>query len=126
MVMVRGLYGLKRSVAAWRTLFIETFRNMDFVPTVADTDIYRRKARKSNYEDCYELLLVYVDCVLCCLSKPHFVMNVMALTYDLKYESVELSTIYLGAKIKKYQFKFGKSHWSMSSTQCVNNLIRPL
>ena len=51
MVMVRYLYGLKSSGAAWRKLSAEKWRNMDSVPMVADTDVYRRQARKHNGED---------------------------------------------------------------------------
>ena len=36
MVMVRDFYRLNSSGADWSTMFVETLRNMDFVPTVAD------------------------------------------------------------------------------------------
>ena len=51
MVMVRDLYGLKSSGVSWRTMFAETFRNVDFVPMVPDPDVCRRWVRKSNGED---------------------------------------------------------------------------
>ena len=78
MVLVRALYGLKSSGAAWRTMFAETLHEMGFVPTVADHDVYRRRARKANGEEYYELLLVYVDDVLCCSHDPQAVMDTLA------------------------------------------------
>ena len=66
MVMVKALYGLNISGSALRTIFTETFRDMDFVMMVADPDVYCRRARKPTGEYYYELLLVYVDDVLCC------------------------------------------------------------
>ena len=42
MVMVRVLYGLNSSGSARRKIFAETLRDMDFVPTVADPDVYNR------------------------------------------------------------------------------------
>ena len=61
MVMFRDLYGLKSSVSAWRNISVKALRDMDFVPTVANQDIYRRQARKTNGDDYYELLLLYVN-----------------------------------------------------------------
>jgi hypothetical protein len=124
MVVVRALYGLKSSGAAWRTMFAETLKEMGFEPTLADPDVYRRRARKQNGMEYYELLLVYVDDVLCCSHNPQAVMDALALTYDLKDGSVGPPTIYLGAEIKKYQVKSGKSHWSMSSTPYVTDAVK--
>ena len=53
MVMIMYLYGLKSSGSDWRTIFTETLSNMDFVPTVDDTEFYRRWERKPNGEDYY-------------------------------------------------------------------------
>ena len=50
MVMVRDLYVLNSSEAYWRTMSAVIFRDMGFVPTVADSDIYCRRSRKPNGE----------------------------------------------------------------------------
>jgi hypothetical protein len=42
--LVRALYGLKLSGAAWMAMFAESIVNiMDFKPTRADADVYMRK-----------------------------------------------------------------------------------
>ena len=43
--------------------------------------------------------------------------------YDMKDRYVRPPNIYLGAEMKKYHVRSGKSHWSMSSTQYVKNGI---
>ena len=47
MKVVRALYGLKSSGAAWRAMFNTTVLEMGFVPTIADLmSIERRKQKK--------------------------------------------------------------------------------
>ena len=92
---------------------------MDFVPTLADPDIYTRRARNPNGEDYYELLLVYVYDLLCCFHNPQLIMDALALEYDMKDVSVGPPNIYLGDEIKKYQVRSGKSHWIMTITHYV-------
>ena len=96
---------------------------MDFVPTVADPDFYHRRVMKYNGEEYYELLLLYVDDVLCCLHNTQLIMYTLALIYDIKDGLVVLPRIYLSSEIKKYQVRSGKSHWRMLSTQYVKNTI---
>ena len=108
LVIVPALYGLKSSLESWRTMFADTLLAMNFVPNQADPDFYRRKSRKPDGEEYYELPLFYVDDVLACLHDPQAIMDDLALTYDLKEGSVRAPTIYLGAEIKKYQVGNGK------------------
>ena len=66
MVMVRHLYGLNSSGSSWRTIFAEILQGMYFGTTLDNTNIYRRRARKSNGSDYYELLILYLDEEHCC------------------------------------------------------------
>ena len=104
-------------------VFAETLRNTDFVPTVADTDVYSIQVRKPNGEDYYGLLLVYVDYVLCCSQHPLVIMDALYFKYDMKDVSEVPPKIYLGNEIKNYQVRSGKYHWGISSTQYVKNAI---
>ena len=65
-------------------MFADTLIAMNFVPTQADPDVYRRKSRKPDGEEYYELLLVYVDNVMACSHDPQAIMDDLVLTYDLK------------------------------------------
>ena len=51
MVIVRARYGIKLSRASWRAMFAERLSEMNFVPTQADPDVYRKRAHKANGED---------------------------------------------------------------------------
>ena len=65
MKLVRALYGLKSSGAAWRAMF-STFitEKLGFKSTRIDPDVYIRRNNKDSGEAYYEMLLVYVDDVL--------------------------------------------------------------
>ena len=41
MVLARELYGLKSSGSSWKVMFAERLRDMNFVPTKADPDVYQ-------------------------------------------------------------------------------------
>ena len=63
--LVRALYGLKSSGAAWRAMFSTFIVNeLGFTPTRADPDVYMRSQKNANGWPYYEYLLVYVDDVL--------------------------------------------------------------
>ena len=122
--VVRALYGLKSSGAYWRAMFTEILSEMNFVPSQADPNVYRRRARNPNGEEYFELLLVYVEDVLACSHSPQEILDALALMYDLKEGSVGPPMIYLGAEINKYQVKSGKEHYRISSTRYVKNAIK--
>ena len=48
MIVVRALYGLKSSGAAFRALLVETLHDLGYVPSKADPDVWMRPAVKSN------------------------------------------------------------------------------
>ena len=48
MIVVRALYGLKSSGAAFRALLAETLYDLDYLPTKADPDVWIRLAVKAN------------------------------------------------------------------------------
>ena len=65
MLVVRALYGLKSSGAAFRALLAETLYDLNYRPTKADPDVWLRPAVKPDGFEYYELVLCYVDDVLC-------------------------------------------------------------
>jgi hypothetical protein len=60
--VVRALYGLKSSDAAWREMFNGTVLEMGFVPTVADPDVYRRANVKDDEFKYYEYSFMSMMC----------------------------------------------------------------
>jgi hypothetical protein len=63
-VVVRALYGLKSAGASWRSAFAEALRDLDFVLSVADPDVWICVATHEDGYEYYKMLLVYVDDVL--------------------------------------------------------------
>ena len=64
LVITRTLYGLKSSGASWRNMLAGTLEDFGFTSTVADPDVWRRRAEQADGKEYYELLLVYVDDLL--------------------------------------------------------------
>ncbi|MGH7954980.1 MAG: reverse transcriptase domain-containing protein [Gloeomargaritales cyanobacterium] len=60
-LIIRALYGLKSSGAAWRAHIAQTLRDMGYMPSFADPDVWMRKCTKPDGFKYYEYLLVYVD-----------------------------------------------------------------
>ena len=76
-------------------MFADNVLAMNFIHTQAYPDAYRRKSRKPDGEEYYEILLFYVDDVLACSHDPQAIMDDLDMTYDLKEGSVGAPTIYL-------------------------------
>ena len=70
MIVVRALYGLKSSGAAFRALLAEVLYDLNYRPSKADPDVYMRPAVKENGFEYYEYVLTYVDDVLCISHDP--------------------------------------------------------
>ena len=60
-IIVRALYGLKSSGAAWRSHFSHTLLDMSFSPTYLDPDVWMQPATKSTGNQYYEHVLVDED-----------------------------------------------------------------
>ncbi|KAI2489323.1 Reverse transcriptase (RNA-dependent DNA polymerase) [Fragilaria crotonensis] len=86
--VVRALYGLKSSGAAWRSMFNSTILEMGFVPTVADPDVYRRANVKPDGFKYYEYILVYVDDVLIISHDTDTHLKRIQASYDLNPDSI--------------------------------------
>eukprot|EP00978_Attheya_sp_CCMP212_P010066 scaffold24179_cov31-Attheya_sp.AAC.1 len=73
-VLVRALYGLKTSGAAWRAHISGNMRELGFEPSDADPDIWMRAATKLDGFKYYEYILIYVDDILALGEHPEKVM----------------------------------------------------
>jgi hypothetical protein len=69
-VLVRALYGLKTSGAAWRAYIFRIMRELGFEPSMADPVIWMRAPTKLNDFKYYEYVLIYVDDILALGEHP--------------------------------------------------------
>jgi hypothetical protein len=124
-VIVRALYGLKSSGAAWRSALAEVLRDdFGFTACRADNDVWFRAARKPNGERYYEYVLVYTDDMLAISMNPRDILDKMDQHFLLKGGSIAPPTQYLGSSIGKYKFNNGEECWFMGSDQYVSEAIR--
>jgi len=100
-LVVHAMYGLKSSGAAWHAKFSETLRDMGYLPTYSDPDVWYRPATKNNGFEYYDYILVYVDDILVVSAELMPIMKTIQQAYRLK-ETTAPPTDYLGAKIKTW------------------------
>jgi hypothetical protein len=125
-IIVRALYGLKSSGAAWRAHLAASLISLGYTSCLADPDVWIRPALKDDGMPYYEYLIVYVDDVLSISQTPHLTMNTIAELYRLKDNSVAKPDRYLGASVVEYYLPQDRTkvRWGLSSQQYVTEAIR--
>ena len=99
--MVRALYGPKSSGAAFREFLAEKLDDMVFKSSIADPDVWMREATKSDGEEYYEYILVYIDDLLAISSDARSFIPEVAENFKLKKDKIDLPEIYIGGRIDK-------------------------
>ena len=120
-IIVRALYGLKSSGAAFRSKLAEDLREMGYVPSSADNDVYMKKCTKADGFTYYEYIIVYVDDIICVAENASIFMKKLEKIYKLKNGYHKPET-YLGMQLKQSE----KGSWLLSSTAYLTNVIREL
>ena len=123
-VMTRALYGLKSSGASWRITLMNTLYEMSLADTRADPCVLRRRARRANGEEYYELILVYVDDILLVSADPKPVLDEIDGYYKIKSGSIGEPSVYLGAQIYKHSLPDGRWAWGMTSEKYLGNAVK--
>lgn len=124
-LVVRALYGLKSAAASFGRYLKESLRNLGWIPTKGDPNVYLRPATKSDGTKIYEYLLTYVDDLLCIGINPKESIEAIGKVFTLKPGSVGPPTQYLGAEIGQYSFESSnEKHWYMGSEKYVKESIR--
>ena len=125
-IIVRALYGLKSSAAAWRSMLAGTLSDMGFQSSLADPDVWMKPAKKTTGEEYYEYIFVYVDDLLVISHEPHKHMKSISNIYRMKEDSIMKPIMYLGAVVKEYRLPDNpaKTVWSMSAEKYIKEAIR--
>jgi hypothetical protein len=123
--IVRALYGLKSSGASWRSVLKQAIvEDLQFEPTIADPDAYRRRAMHPRGFEYWELLLVYVDDILIVSHDPQSHLNKLKEQFHMS--AIGRPDRYLGANIKKVYIPgdpSGREHWAITSQSYVRNAV---
>jgi len=124
-LIVRALYGLKSSGAAWRAHLTNTLQHLGYTSSLANPDVWLRPAKKPNGFEYYEYVLVYVDDQLVLSHQAEVTMKFLEEFYRLK-DGYAKPDRYLGAHIKEWRFPedASKAYWAISSEQYIKEAIR--
>ena len=123
LVMVRAIYGLKSSGASWRSTLAKTIEDMGYTNTTADPDVWRCRARRTDGSEYYEILLSYVDDILCVSEDPKKTIKAIGDEYEIKEGSEGRPDTFLGAQIYRHHLPNGTYAWAMSSEKYIKNAI---
>ena len=84
-VVVHALYGLKSAGASWcATLAQGALRDIGFVSTVADLEVWILPVAHEDGYEYYKMLLVYVDDVLAISHEPKVLIDAIVEYYKVK------------------------------------------
>ena len=114
----KALYGLKSAGAAFRSLLADTLIDIGYKPTKADPDVWLRPAVKANGFEYYELVLCYVDDILCMSDDPRTTLLDLTTVFKLKDDKIEPPDVYLGAQLDKMIVNEVEC-WTMSAEKYV-------
>jgi hypothetical protein len=124
LIVVRALYGLKSAGASWRATLAQALRDLGFVSTTADPDVWIRAAVCDDGFEYYEMLLIYVDDILAVSHQPKVLIDAIGEYYKVKPNSDKELEIYLSANAEKVQMPDGREVWSTSPRDYVKNAIK--
>ena len=99
MLITCDLYGIKTSSASFLSYLAETLYELGYTPTKADPDVWLRKAVNDDGFKYYEMVLCYVDDVLCISHEPMKNMKGIQRKFKLKDDKIDEPRDYLGATL---------------------------
>ena len=123
MVIVRALYGLKSSGAAFRAMLADTLWNLDYRPSLADPDVWLKPAVKGSGFKYYDMVLTYVDDVISISEFPMRAIDGIKAVFKLKGDKAEVPDMYLGGGIQQVANENGTKCWTLSSDKYVKTAV---
>jgi Reverse transcriptase (RNA-dependent DNA polymerase) len=121
-VIVRALYGLKSSGAAWHACFAQSLSDLGFMSCQSDPDIWRRSPSKGDLTDYYKYILVYVDDLLVVSEHHGEILTRLSEDYRYRLKDVGVPTRFLGAKIGKKMIN-GSEYWYISAESYLKKAL---
>ena len=106
--IVRALYVLKSSGADFRNHLRDYMGHLGFKSCLGNDDIWRRPVIKSNGDEYWEYILLYMDdCLVISEFGKDIFRKELKPYFKLKEESIGHTTIYLGGKVSKLMLPNG-------------------
>eukprot|EP00804_Cyclotella_cryptica_P001676 CCRYP_009051-RA/>CCRYP_009051-RA protein AED:0.08 eAED:0.08 QI:0/0/0/1/0.5/0.6/5/0/841 len=123
-IVVRALYGLKSSGAAFRAHLAGCMREMGHVSCPADPDLWLKEQTDRKGRKYYSYILCYVDDLLVVHHNPKRIMDRINSFLPLKPDSVGPPEMYLGAKLKRKTSEDGTTAWGLSPAKYVQQAVK--
>ena len=121
-IIVRALYGLKSSGAAFRSHLAPCLDEIGFRPSITDADVWMRMNVKPDGEAYYEYILVYVDDLMAISHEAEKCLGDLKQFIKFKNDKIEEPSMYLGATLEKKSIN-GHQSWTISSKDYVKNAL---
>ena len=122
-VVVRAIYGLKSSGAAYRAFLAKVLDEIGFTLSMGDPDVWYRAASKPDGEKYYEYMLVYVDDLLCVSHNAKNTMSELKRLMKFKKDKIAPPEMYLGATLE-HKMLNGRKVWTMTSKDYIKAAIK--
>lgn len=122
----RALYGGKSAGRDFRN-HLRRFMSetLKFEPCPSDPDVWIRPAKRSNGEDYYEYVLLYVDdCLVISENAERILRKEIGVHFTLKPESIMPPSQYLGGRLSHVTLANGQRAWSFSPSQYVQEAVK--
>ena len=129
-IIAKALYGLRSSGRSFRDFLSLNLRELGFISSKADPDLWMRGARKTNGDKIYEYVISYVDDLIFQGVDPKGFMDSLGQRFTLKPGSIKEPDTYLGVDVKKFRIPNSddpdKVRWAFESTSYVKKAINDL
>ena len=123
-IIVRALYGLKSSGAAFHAHLADCMRHLGYKACLADPDLWIKAEIDPDGFEYYSYILVYVDDVLVIHHDAMKTLMRIDKYFKFKPTSIGDPDIYLGAKLKKATCSNGVECWTLSPSKYVWEAVK--
>jgi len=123
-IVVRALYGLKSSGAAFRKHLGECMHGLGYKPCLADPDLWLKAVARPDGSEYCSYILNYVDDIMVVHHDAMPILKQINEFMLLKPDLVGDPDIYLGAKLKQVQLQNDVWCWTLSPSKYVQEAVR--
>ena len=123
MLVKMALYGLKSSGAAFRSKLAGVLRNIGYLSTKGDPDVWIQLSVKPDGTEYHEMVLCYVENILEISETPMKTIEGIKAVFKLKGDKEEVPNMYLGASIQKVEAADCTECWMMSAEKYFNTAV---
>jgi hypothetical protein len=123
-IIVRALYGLKTSGAAWHSHFVPALWEIGFMLSKADADMWMKPGIKKDGTKYWQYILVHVNDGLCVMEDPTELIGTLhEAPFYFKMKDVRAPKTYLGTTIDLVELNDNVNTWSMLAAGYLEKVL---